>query len=356
MGSTHRNCRQAATIVMMVAACSLFLMNGCAGGGGMVKHPGDRYPALEFMVATATSAESMEDAETRARAALAAQIRSQIRSVVADESSQVSRGDDVEFESSTRSVIRQEAAFDHMELFHIDEESRRRAGGRYHAAVYLKRSEARRVLRDDYTVAAERMQREASSLTAVSDHDLPGFAARYGEAQTAWDILHARALEMRAVAGTFPVDYTRLRDQWLQVERERHRRIDGLELAVVVLPCIPTGDPLNHNAVREKMMQALDAMGLVVRGRDCGAGQYLLEIQPRFWHRGMAGVVTRLTFAGQLRDCLTGDRWEFNMDDYAWVAEGARAEDAVRKVQELVTAESLRPALAGALQGRLPLR
>lgn len=342
----------------LVAAslCLMLLTSGCAGGGGVVQHPGDRFPDEQYLVATATSSESIEDAETRARAALAAQIRSQIRSVLDDRTEQVSRNDDIVVETSTSSSIRQETSFDHMELFHADPQSRRQVGDRFHAAVYLERAEAHRVLRDDFEVAGERLRREATSLSAVPDHDLPGFAARFGEARAAWQTVRARALELRAVMGAFPAGYVGLRDHWLDAEAERHRRVDGLELALAVKPCVPAGDPLDSAALREELVQALDEMGLVVRGRACGDSGYLLSFQPRLRHRGMAGVVTSLTLVGELRDCRTGDRWEFTLEDEAWKAEAPRADSATRKLQATVTDASLRPLLADALLGRLPLR
>jgi len=79
-------------------------------------------------------------------------------------------------------------------------------------------------------------------------------------------------------------------------------------------------------------------------------------VQPRLTHRGMLGVVSRLSLMGYLQDCDTGDRWEIDLTDDAWVGEAPRADEAVRKLQKLVDAATLRRHLVEALGDHLPLR
>ncbi|MEZ4386818.1 MAG: hypothetical protein R3D98_04450 [Candidatus Krumholzibacteriia bacterium] len=349
---SNRNRRRSLAIFAVVW---LVLAAGCGGSasGPAVR---TRYPEAQYLVATGESSESQAQAEARARAALAAQIRSQIRSVLEDQSRQASRDGVISTESTTRSSIRQEAEFGRMELMRVDEASRRRRGGVYQATVYLDRAEARPVLQADYTAAAELLVREAASLDAVADDDLPGFAAHYALVRQAYAEAEARAMELRAVAGAIPVDFFDLRRIWFGAADQRQRRLDGLRLAVVINPPIPAGDPLDLAALREQVVAAVGDLGLVVRGRTCDDAPYLLVVQPRLWHKGMLGVESRLTFTGHLRDCRAGHRWEINLADPAWVADGARAEEAVRKLQMLVDAASLRPHLVEALADLLPLR
>lgn len=354
MRATRRTTMRAAAVAIICLAGALAA--GCGGGAAGQAAVGRRFPEAEFMVASATSTEGQADAEARARAALAAQIRSRISSVLTSELQEESRDGVSSSMASTRSDIVQEAAFDRMELMRVDEASRRHAGGLHHATVYLSRDEARAVLRTDYTDAAARLAREAAPLTGVPDHDLPGFATRYATVRRAYATVEARAMELRAITGALPAGFVASRDLWYGAEAERMRRLEGLRLAVAVAEPIPAGDPIDRASLRQDVVHALGAAGLAVRGDACADAPYLLVIQPRLWHQGMLGVVSRLSLAGHLQDCRSGDRWEIELMDEAWVSEAARADEAVRKVQKLVDAATLRRHLVEALADHLPLR
>ena len=345
------------TVAARVTATVLLVLGlaGCGGKPGVTSLPLDRYPEAEYMVAAGTSSESMADAEASARAALAAQIRSRIRSQIRDEARQETRDQVTTYEATTVRTIDQDAAFDRMELFRIDPRSRRERDGLYRAVATMSRSEARRALRADYEAAGEQLDRAVLGLQAVPAGDLPAFAIRFGEVREAFALLDRRALQLRAVTGLLPADYRQQRDLWFAAERERQRRVSGLRLGLAVRPCIPAGDPLDSGVVRLEVLQALAGMGLTVRGEDCGDG-YLLDLQPRLWHVGLTGVVTRLTFGGELRDCRTGDHWDVHLEHERWQAEGTRAEAATRAVAETVDEQTLRAALTDALGGHLPLR
>lgn len=342
-------------IAAVVALLGLSVLLGC-GGSAMRQDPGLRFPEAEFMVATATSAETQDQAEARARAALAAQIRSRIRTVMVNEFREVALDGVSSTTSSTRRDIVQEAAFDRMELIRLDEDSRRHADGLYHATVSLSRAEARTVLGTDYSAATARLAREAAPLAGVPDHDLPGFAARYASVRQAYALVEARAMELRAITGALPAGFFTTRDLWFAAEAERLRRLEYLRLAVTVSPPVPAGDPIDRGALRQDLVEALVAAGVSVRGVACAEASYLLVVQPRLTHRGMLGVVTRLSLMGYLQDCGTGDRWEIDLADDAWVSEAPRAEEAVRKVQRRVDATALRRHLVEALGDHLPLR
>jgi len=344
-------------LIMVVVAFLMgsLLLVGCAGtGAGPVV--GLRFPDAEFMVASATSPLAQDQAEARARAALAAQIRSRIRTVMVDEFTEESLDGVSTTTSSTHRDIVQEAAFDRMELIQLDAGSGRHADGLYHATVYLSRAEARTVLGADYSAAAARLAREAAPLADVPDHDLPGFAARYAAVREAYAVVEARAMELRAITGALPAGFFATREQWFAAETERTRRLEHLRLALTVSPPVPAGDPFDRGVLRQDLVEALVAAGLSVRGTVCGDAPYLLVVQPRLVHQGMLGVVTRLSLLGYLQDCRTGDRWEIDLRDDAWVSEAPRADEAVRKVQKLVDAAALRRHLVVALGNHLPLR
>lgn len=350
--SRARRMAMLTAVVLLLGGAS---QTGC-GGAGAVRNLGLQFPEAEFMVATATSPVAADQAEARARAALAAQIRSRIRTVMVDEFREESRDGDSTTSSTTQRDIVQEAAFDRMELIRLDEASRRHANGLHHATVYLSRAEARTVLGADYSAAAARLAREAPPLAGIADDDLPGFAARYAMVRQAYAEVEARAMEIRAIGGSLPAGFFATRDLWFAAEVERSRRMEHLRLAVTVSPPVPAGDPIDRGALRQDLVEALGAAGLSIRGASCTEAPYLLVVQPRLTHQGMLGVVTRLNLMGYLQDCGTGDRWEIDLTDDAWTSEAPRADDAVRKVQKRVDARTLRRHLVEALSDHLPLR
>jgi hypothetical protein len=332
------------------------LIGGCNSAKPPVHTaPQTVYPDHTHLVATGTSTESMEDAENRARSAIAAQIRSSLQSQTVTSIGSENRDGFETYLASTNQRIQQYAAFSHAELIHIDLDSRREQDGTYHVVAYLPRREAGQVLYRDYDRAATALTRSTAAVDAVPSGDLPAFAAAYGEARESYDELHQRAMELWAVSGQPPANLPQDQARWDVVEMRRQELVGDLRLSFKLLPVRPAGDRLDEAYLHQEFVQALTDLGLTVRGDECGDGDFLLELQPRLHYKGVIGVVCRLDFAGRLVECLSGDAWNVHLEDPDFVGEGANAYTARNGALDQVDHASLAPLLIDALGANLPV-
>ena len=349
---TERVIRSLTAAAVLVAAV---VMSGCNSAPAVQTAPQATYPEAMYLVATGTSPDSFEDAENRARTAIAAQIRS----TLASQTTSDIRSDNVDglesYESSTQQTMRQDTAFSHAELIHVDLASRREKGGNFHVVAYLKRSEAGPVLMRDYEAASAALRRDAGTVDAVAAGDLPGFAAAFGEARESWLLLSQRARELRAVAGRRPATFTQDRRRWDGIMARREQAMQDLRLSFDLLPVIPEGDRLDASYLTQTFTTVLTDLGLSVRGHACGEGEYLLELQPRLHYQGVIGVVCRLDFAGRLVECASGDSWDLQLEHDSFTGEGANTYKARYGAMEAVTVESVTPLLIEALRAMLPV-
>jgi len=349
--------RLVATAAVVVATAGMLALSGCGGSGGEVHSaPQKVYPDDQYLVAVGTSTESMEDAENRARQAIAAQVRSTLDSQIDTRvNSEIADGFET-YTASTSQTMQQQATFSHAELIKVDLESRRERDGVYEVVAYLPRRESGRVLRRDYDAAATALVRQADAVDAVPSGDLPTFAAAYSEANESWTELHQRAMELWAVTGNPPASFRQDQDRWDAVERRRMDFLEGVKVSFSLLDVRPAGDNLDDAYLRQEFGEALTDLGLTIRGDHCGAGDYLVELQPRLHYQGVIGVVCRLDFAGRLVECESGHSWNLHVQDEDFVGEGSNTYAARKGAEAAVNADVLAPLLAEALEESLPVR
>ena len=346
-----------ATVGVLTGAMGLLTLAGCgSSGGGVHKSPQTVYPEEQYLVAVGSSVESMEDAEHRARQAIAAQIRSSLESQLDSRVESAVSGGQESYSAVVSQTMQQQTAFSHAELIHIDMESRRERDGSYEVVAYLPRRESGQVLRRDYDAASSALVRHADAVDAVPRGDLPAFAAAYSEARESWTELHQRAMELWAVTGRPPSNLAQDQGRWDAVERRRFDFMEGIRVAFTLLEPRPAGDRLDDAYLRQEFNEALTDLGLTLRGDDCESGYYLVELQPRLHYQGVIGVVCRLDFAGRLVECETGDSWNLHLQDERFVGEGSNTYAARKGAEAAVTAATLAPLLGGALDESLPVR
>jgi hypothetical protein len=346
----------AAAICGLPLLVGLPLLGGCGGGGGVHQSPQTVYPEQQYLVAVGTSPLSMQDAENRARHAVAAQIRSSLESRIDTRIESQITGGVEDLRSSTRQDLQQEVGFSRAELIRIDLDSRRERDGRYEVVAYLPRREAAQALRRDYDAAAAALQRQAGALDAVPRGDLPGFAAAYAVARRSWADLSRCSRELWAITGQAPAGFGQEQARWHRVEERRLAVLDGVRVAFALREPRPAGDRLDAAFLEQQFRDALTGMGLTLRGRDCDGGDYLVELQPRLHYQGVIGVVCRLDFAGRLVECATGDAWNLHLEDERFTGEGSNTYAARKGAEAAATAEVLAPLLAEALEESLPVR
>jgi hypothetical protein len=346
----------AATAHVAVAAVMCMGLAACGGPGrGVSDLAEDRWPAHAYLVAEGSSPNSREEAELRAREAVAAQIRSSLESNLESRTSSSSDGARESYESEIRQFISQAVSFSHAELIRADPASRRHDDGVYHVLAYLPRMESARVLRRDYDAAAAALQRHADAVDAVPAGDLPAFAAAYGEAREQWLAVERSAMELWAVAGSPPAGFRQDQARWDAVQDRRLQLLSGVPMAFRLLDARPAGDTIDAVRLRQEFLEALTEAGLSIRGDRCDGGGYLIEFQPRLHYQGVIGVICRLDFAGRLVDCASGHAWELHVEDEAFLGEGANTWAARKGAADRVTADALAPLLMDALGSSLPL-
>jgi hypothetical protein len=354
----ERSARFATVVAALVVAAAVGapLLGGCAGGGGAQQAPRTAYPEDQYLVAVGTSPQSMEDAENRARQAVAAQIRSTLESQIDTRLESEITGGVEDLRATTTQTMQQQVAFSHAELIRIDLDSRRERGGTYEVVAYLPRREAAQVLRRDYDAAAAALARQGAAVENVPPGDLPGFAAAYGQARRSWTELLQRARELWAITGRPPAGLSREQARWDALEERRLEVLDGVRVAFALLEPRPAGDRLDEAFLSQQFHDALTDLGLVIRGQDCGDADFLVEMQPRLHYQGVIGVVCRLDFAGRLVECASGDSWNLLLEDERFKGEGSNTYAARKGAEAAAVAAVLAPLLLDALDESLPVR
>ncbi|MEQ1834587.1 MAG: hypothetical protein ABL977_16195, partial [Candidatus Eisenbacteria bacterium] len=173
---------------------------GCAAGlarGGSAL-PSARYPESAFVVAEGVSESGFAEAESRARAGVAAQVSSELSAVLtARARSSTSAGVHRESEA-LESAIESRTTFAHAERIRLDERARRLRHGRYHALAYVARAELAAPIERDYDARAAEFRALAAAALAA-DAPAVGWPALRARADSAFAALGPLAAAWRAV-------------------------------------------------------------------------------------------------------------------------------------------------------------
>jgi hypothetical protein len=314
-----------------------------------------QYPPDLYISAVGNSSESLDDAENRACAGVAAQVRSRLESELEAVARSVTVDGRISDTQATTQRIEIRAEFDRAELIHVDRERSEVRGGTYQAVAFLSRREAGQVFDGDYAMASAALRLRASGLDAVSEGDVPGFASAYWAVREAFDdVLRAEA-EFRTVAGKSQRDFASDRDLWSQIQNRRQALLDGIRVGLRMREPRIVDDGLDEARFVQVFSLALADLGLSVRGQSCGEAEYVLDLQPEVTYQGIIGTVCRLAFSGQLIECSSGETWELHLDSDAYMGDGSHEGTARRKAENVVTEATLKPLLAAALCRVLPI-
>lgn len=310
-----------------------------------------QYPAPRYLVAEGVSESGFAEAEFRARAAVAAQMSSQLSAVLTSTARSSTQGR-VHIESEQlESAITTRTTFTHAELIRLDANSRRMQKGRYFVLAWLDRAELAGPLERDYESRATAFRTLAAVLLAP-DSPAAGWVALQARADSAFAGLQAVA---RAVGAITQAEHAPLRGDRVLVERIESTRRARLQGTPVVLEW--TGEPDVRAMWAAPAVEALGALGVRTSER-CIPGSLRLVLSPDVrCEPGALGPVCRLVLPGTLSRCADeGVLGEFALVGIA--APGADTRDPARARARLLAALQrgrLRSEFARILAPYLPL-
>lgn len=339
--------------VLLSLLCASIL--GCGGPTGIYTDVTTQYPPELYIMYVGISEVSLAEAENRACAGVAAQVRSSLESELEAVARSVTLDGKTSDTQATTQRIAIRAEFERAELIHVDRERSEVRGGTYQAVAFLSRREAEQVFDGDYAMASAALRSRASGLDAVSEGDVPGFASVYWAAREAFDEVARAEAEYRAVTGRSQAEFAQDRDLWWRIQQRRQTVLDGLRVGLRMREPRIADDRLDEARLVQIFSLALANLGLSVRGQSCGEAEYLLDLQPDVKYQGIIGIVCRLSFTGQLIECGGGETWELHLDSDAFTGDGSHESTARREAEMAVTEATLAPLLAAALCRVLPV-
>ncbi len=348
----------------MNARIFLWLGAGCAAAplpehlSDSTSHP--TYPPSSYLTAVGQSGRSMAEAEARARAAVAEQIRSEIRSVAASFEQELRVGSAVGSSGAVSLRVEVRSEFSRAELLRVDPKLSARHDGQYLAFAYGSRRELSAALGEAYETAAVPFRRAVAE--AERAPELLAFVAAYRTALRTHP--GPLGLELAAVAGGSPaavkLDLERLR----ALLELRSARLAAVQVAVQVAARADgragEGDaspPEASGHLEGLLARALVRLGVVASPGACAAGLALtVEASPRCG-QGSFGHRCQLGLLADLRPCGGATPWaRADLSDPSFAGASPRGQDDARaKMWNKVSEESLAARLGVGLGAALPL-
>ena len=208
-----------------------------------VDHP--KYSHTKFIAGVGLSTLSAEDADTRAKANVSAQISSQVQSVMTSDQAFTSKTGDTTESVSQHTSVRTD--FDRADLIRIAE--REQQGDSYYSFAVLDREATDRELAAQSSADLAKFQSAAAAaMRARNQHESGVFASAATEAMHARGLLDARFVVRRAITGRAAADehqYAEARNDLLaEIEKARANRVVG-----VVFSSKATGGHLGDLAI-----------------------------------------------------------------------------------------------------------
>jgi len=288
--------------IRAIASLVTILVAGCAAV--MPPYLGNpqanrRFPPGEYVCYTASSAESMADAEVRAKKGVAEQVRSKITAVSKSYQRETRRGGEAAYSSDDRVVVEVETSFTHAEMIAIDPGSCGRYEGRYYAFAYLPKNKFLALAASEYKKdaipfrkAVERAGREAG---------LGGFATAYATARAQIGKMRAEALAIRAVTGRPFEAFDKDERDWEDLLSQRSERLEKSRISVTVEAVVGQDEA---RALESKLCTALGALGLsATSGGDCQNGLLLRVKVSHACRAGSFGPDCSLALDAEIRKC-----------------------------------------------------
>ena len=331
-------------------------LTACGAAAPPPPDPAARFSESRYIVAKGWSDQGPRAAEADARAKVAEQIRSQLRSTLTVETSENSAGAG---SSSARihSEVEAKTDFAHGELIETVPDGTRCEGERCSAIAVLERT--RLVERLDARYAVERGGFDAAATAAEGpDAEEPGhFARNYRAAARSFGELRAIAREIRVVARRNHEPYEADRTRFEVLAATRARRLAETKVTLLLAGIEPA-------ELREPLSQAFagafGALGVhAAPGEICDDGLAFEPTASMACTLGHLGPSCRLALTGRMRRCDTGRAALGDIDFSAVNLRGVHPSgepQARRRLIEKIGSEAFVEPLRAGLRPVLPLQ
>ena len=340
--------------VLLISSCAT--TSGTSGAPAAAVSSADlqaKYPPGQYLAAVATSAISVDDARAKARSAVAAQIRSQIRSSAQTMIEKVAVQGAASVSGRQIQNIIENAEFSHAEQIRIDEAFTGRAGAEWRAVAFIHGPSVIPVLVQEYEQAAAQFR--AASQAAMSDPSLAGFAAAYRACKAYMGVMSAKVAEMQALARAPYPAFDNDSGWWRAVLGRRAELVSRFQVCLQFHTELDAG----HVAVFSSYVTgALSQMGIASMAgvEGCGGGTILRVDCQINCKQGHLGPMCQLDMNGTLVNAATGERLaEVPFGDMFKGAHGNDPEKAKKKACDAVTQDKVRAALERSFATVLPV-
>lgn len=341
-----------------LALLALIFLIGCAGNpptktdysaikerASGQQSPTTRYSESKYIVGYGISENSQREADLDAKAQVAEQIKSSIKSeTTAFAKAVIRNGSSVDSEVLT-SKVSASAQFSRAEMIKIDPASRKTEKAQYYCTAYLSRRELSEILIAEYENAAIAFRNHDNPDLA---NDLAAFTSSWKQANRAYTQMAASACEIQAVQRVRFEQFVSDRALMQKFNQQRLTWLSNIHIAVK----IRDGGGIDTHAMAESVSGAIAELGMVADGRSCSNG-LMLDLNPSIVMKEFYGTdVCEVILSGSLKDCNTGNvLTEVSIDGLT-----GEGKNPISGMHKRATPKRIAPMLGASLGHVLPVK
>jgi len=339
-------------MVNKIALLALLFLVGCGGAPSMKtdysaikeRASGANYSEAQYIGSRGISNTSQREADLDAKAQVAEQVRSSIRSETTAFARAVILNGSADDSQVLTSKVQASAQFSRAEMIKIAPESRKQIKGQYQSVAYISRSELSQILIAEYEDAAIAFHQHDNPDLA---NDLAAFTSSWKQAKRAYTEMAAIACEIQAVTRRPYQQFASDRELLKKFNRQRLTWLSNIHVAVR----IRDGGNIDTYAMAESISGAMTELGLVADGNRCSDG-LLLDLTPSVsWKKFYGNDVCEVTLIGSLENCATGNV----LSEVSISGLNGEGRDPIRKMHNRATPEKIAPLLSKSLGHILPV-
>lgn len=340
------------SMVNKLGLLALLFLVGCGGTPAAKtdysaikeRSSGAQYSEAQYIVGHGISNTSQREADLDAKAQVAEQIRSSIRSETTAFAKAVIRNGSSDDSQVLTSKVQASAQFSRGEMIRIVPASRKFEKGQYQSVAQISRSELSQILIAEYEDAAIAFRQHDNPDLA---NDLAAFTSSWKQAKRAYTKMAATACEIQAVIRGAYQPFTIDRDLMQKFNQQRLTWLSNIHVAVRVR----SGGNIDTYAMAESISGAMAELGLVADGNRCADGLLLLDLTPSvIWKKFYGTDVCEVTLSGNLKNCATGNV----LSEVSISGLNGEGKDPIRRMHNRATPEKIAPLLSESLGHVLP--
>ena len=340
-------------MVNKLSLLTLLFLVGCGAAPSMKtdysaikeRASGLNYSEAQYIIGHGISNAGQREADLDAKAQVAEQVRSSIRSEVTAFAKAVIFNGSANDSEVLTSKIQASAHFSRAEMIKISPESRKQIKGQYQSVAYISRSELSQILIAEYEDAAIAFHKHDNPDLA---NDLAAFTSSWKQAKRAYTEMAATACEIQAVLRKPYQQFVSDRDLMKKFNGQRLTWLSNIHVAVR----IKSGGNIDTYAMAESISGAMAELGLVANGNRCADGLFMLDLTPSIiWKKFYGTDVCEVTLIGNLKNCTTGNV----LSEVSISGLNGEGRDPIRKMHQRATPAKIAPLLSESLGHILPI-